>query len=82
MTELIQQIKLFRGLKLIPVSVKEIKRWECEIEKHLIKINNIKECYVRMYQKETKPSSIKKQSCGRVLRQRKKKICCKMCYCN
>lgn len=104
MSERIDQIKLFHFLKLHPISGKELKIWECEIEKYLIDINNIKECFVIMDQKETKASSIenqssdrvlrprkknnkqftigvkKKQYCERVLRQRKKKICCNMCY--
>lgn len=72
MSELINQIKLFRSLKLQPVSGKELKIWEREIENNLIDINNIKDCYVIMNQEEIKASNIENQPSNRVLRLRKK----------
>lgn len=47
MSELnIEQIILYRTLKLQPISRKEQKRWLAKIEQH--EINNIKECYVKI----------------------------------
>lgn len=77
-----EQIELFRFLKLNPVSQKKLKMWEQEIEKKFIILHNIKECYVLIDRNEIKEKerSIKNISHGRVLRPRKKKKrCCVMC---
>lgn len=82
MNNLIDQIKLFCFLKLRPISEKELRRWECEIEKDLIQTNKIKECYVlinKINDFHIYSFFNEKQQCGRILRQRKKPRCCKMC---
>lgn len=71
MSKLIEQIQFFHVLKLQPIFNKELERWEREIEKNLIAINNLKESYV-LINKINEP-------CERILRVRRKKRCCKMC---
>lgn len=80
MTELFHQNELFHALKLQPISEKKFERCEREIEKNLIRMNNIKECHVKLNKINTEAVNIKKPRCGRALRQRKKRHC-KMC-CN
>lgn len=84
MCEIIEQIEFFHVLKLQPVSKKEVKRWEREIENNLIAINNVKECYVAIEPLNIKAAIklIKNVSllCSSRLRVIKnKKRCCALC---
>lgn len=83
MSNLINQVLLFRALNLQPVSSIEIEIWNREIEKNLIKMNEIRESYVEINKtvvnRSTVLMNIRKCSSGRVLRTRKIKLCCKMC---
>lgn len=82
----IEQIILFNALKLQPKSGKEVELWKKEIEKKLIKLHKIEDCYVKIHQiiiekqlnqKRLIEIESGKLSNGRVTRIRKIKHCCK-----
>lgn len=81
MSELIAKIGLFHALKLQPSCENECRIWENEINKNLINVNAIRDCFVLLNQinvktniKTNKQTNLKsKIESDRVLRLRRKK---------
>lgn len=76
MSEIVEKIKFFHSLRLKPTSNDESIRWTNEMDRHLISLFNLNECFVRI-EKIKKKDKI--ASSSHVLRLRKKKKCCCMC---
>lgn len=78
MSELIEKIKLFHAIKLQPISKKKRRMWDHEIEKNLIFLNNIKECYIKIDRLEMmgkEAGSIKNRLCERVKKKQQPQPC-------
>lgn len=84
MSELkIEQIKFFHALNLQPISNVVLQKWTDKIEKYLIHVNDIKECFVSIqmidanYEIKIK-NSLSSARYG-LRKKKKKKRCCCMC---
>lgn len=79
MDKLIDQIKLFHSLNLQPISLGELKIWKFEIEKNLIRTNNIIQYHVKINQITIEAKGVEKQLIERTKRACKQARCCEIC---
>lgn len=81
MCKLIDQIKFFHALNLNPVAKENRQRWLHALEKNLLKLHKISECYVFIEKLNEELLFIceKKSNQRKFQRLRIKKKCCIMC---
>lgn len=67
-----EEVQFFKALNLLPVCVKRSEIWENLIEEELIKVNNIKDCFISLQKNTLKKNNSRRE-------RKKKKKCCIVC---